>query len=425
MPAKSSFFNLKNICAVTGLALSSAGFILFLSCTKPTDPPVDDPMFDPVIECSSKEVKDFVSNNGGGPGTKLVFVKKIDQSTKLCYIDFSEQNDTPKVHILSAAKNPAVPMISPDGNWVTYASGAAPEVGKDASNRSSVYIMKLTDDAQPVLVAKDSALEPRFVQNMKGGSKLYIVYPTLPPNEAWKNGIGKTMKVEIDISSTTPVVGEKSILYDKASFVGGISWDENYLCSGGGRAGMINLQTKDTATIDIFEQACNASISSSRVATNTMMYLVTTGHHPKVDNDKAFAKWEIIFISNFKKEICKWYKYPDSSSLKHPVETNPLSFTTARWHHPEWSNHPYFAAATYNVDRYFSVSGGFVNTGYQERIFIINLKGNNQYVEVLRLKNIKYNGIDGDDSGYFWPYLWVEVPTNFTEESGWLNPLVH
>jgi hypothetical protein len=101
------------------------------------------------------------------------------------------------------------------------------------------------------------------------------------------------------------------------------------------------------------------------------------------------------------------------------METDPKSFTSATWHHPEWSNHPYFAAATVNAERYFkNNSGSYDNTSYQERIYLVNFK-DSLYIEVLRPDTIAYNV--KATSGFYWPWLWVEVGAGFAEDQNWLK----
>jgi hypothetical protein len=157
--------------------------------------------------------------------------------------------------------------------------------------------------------------------------------------------------------------------------------------------------------------------------TNTMMYLtmsVTGTIPPHINNGKPWGTWEVILINNALKRTLKGYTRPDSASFKFPIETNPPSFTKAKWHHCEWSNHPYFAAAAINAERYFSFNGEWVNTYYQERIYLINLK-DSSYLEVMRLKTIAYDSVPDDNSGLHWPYLWVQKPANFTESTQWMD----
>jgi hypothetical protein len=266
---------------------------------------------------------------------------------------------------------------------------------------------------------------------MQSPDTLIVIYTTLAPDAAWE-GYGKTMKATI-LARDPPIVLKKEVLFDCGSYTGGLSFDNKYLCGGGGTIAMLNLTSgkirPDTATL--YPQACNASISSSAFFTNTMMYLtmgVSQNIPPYINNGKPWGTWEVILINDNAKEPRKSYTIPDSASFVFPIETNPPSFTGARWHHPEWSNHPYFATATVNADRYFATDTGYRNTYYQERIYLINLK-DSSYIEVMRPKKIEYSGVNGDNSGLHWPWLWVKKPVSFTEDPHWLigqlTPLVN
>jgi hypothetical protein len=108
---------------------------------------------------------------------------------------------------------------------------------------------------------------------------------------------------------------------------------------------------------------------------------------------------------------------PDKPAV--PLETDPPSFTGSKWHHPEWSNHPYFAVATLNADRFFSAGNGFQNTAWQERVYAINLR-DSATLELLRPDTVRYAG--RNFGGFFWPSLWVEVSAGFQEDAAWLDP---
>ena len=126
------------------------------------------------------------------------------------------------------------------------------------------------------------------------------------------------------------------------------------------------------------------------------MYLTTVGSHPNVNGGQMWQSWQVILINNNQKEVIKGYTYP--TQFKIPLDTSNSTFRKAMWHHCEWSNHPYFAAATLNIRRTWE---GTNATEYQEQIYLINLK---------------------DYSGYHWPWLWVEKPSGFQEDPNWLKP---
>jgi hypothetical protein len=400
------------------LLLTSAAVCLVsmsMTCEVPPEEPPT-PVFSPVFSSTAQDVNDFISEGGGGDAAKLVFIDMTTEEEKLCYIDFSEGVE---IHEIDAAKGAKVPVISPDGEWVVYASGEGAETGSTLKQRSSVYISRLEEGAQPVLVAKDSACEPRFEQNPPDGKQV-VIYTTLAPNSGWE-GFGKTIKAEVDVSGAAPVIGTREVLVATGSYAGGLSFDEKFLCGGGEDVAMLDLESgggvPETLSYNGI-QSCNASISSSRIFTNTMMYLDLQTSHPDINGGTQWLTWQVILISNIEKEVVKGFMVPQTYEF--PLETEDSSLTGVKWHHPEWSNHPYFAAATINAERYFRDGSDIVNTAYQERIYLVNLK-DSVYLEVLRPDTLKYLNPDAYQFGFHWPWLWVEVPNGFSEEPGWLE----
>jgi hypothetical protein len=168
-------------------------------------------------------------------------------------------------------------------------------------------------------------------------------------------------------------------------------------------------------------QSCNASASSSRIFTDALMYLnFPEDMDPLIDGGKTWGDWQAILIGGGSpRKLLKGFIAP--RGFEHDPETSPPSLTGVKWHHNEWSNHPYFAAATLNADRYFpdgKRGKGFVNTNFQERIYFINLK-DSTYLEAMRPEKIAFAG--RSFGGFFWPSLWVEIPAGFQEEAGWLG----
>lgn len=388
-----------------------------LQCTGPEGADSSgDPLFTPAFSASREEVRDFLSRGGGGPGAKLAYVDLTGGEPSLRFVDFSG-GGTPEIKTLAAARHPAVPVLSPDGRWVVFGSGKGCETGTAPSLPCSVYLAELKEDAVPLLVAADSAREPRFAP---GASTLTVIYATQAFNLGWE-GHGRTLKVEIDLSGERPTAGAPQVLAGSGSYTGGLSWDGRYLGGGGGHVAMLDLQggqgRPDTLSFQGI-QSCNASISTSRMATGAIMYLNTSGSHPALNGGREWGEWEAILISDSRKRLLKGYLPP--AAFAHPLETEPASLARSKWHHSEWSNHPHFATATVNAERYFKVASGYANTAFQERIHLINLR-DSAYLEVLRPDTIAYRG--RGDGGFFWPWLWVEVPEGFAESPGWLQPL--
>lgn len=408
----------KNIFTRAGWA-GAAGLCLALSrCVAPEDSDTAAPVFGPAFTATAAEVRDFLAKGQGGAQAKLAFIDRTRQETVLCYLDFAEKSEYPAVHAIPAAAGAKVPVISPDGEWIAYAVGDGAEAGSGLGQRSSVYLVRMREDAKPLRIASDSACEPRFVQAARG--RLEIVYTTLAPNFGWE-GFGKTLKVAVDVSGAEPVAGAPEVVAGDGSYTGGLSWDGRYLCGGGGHVAMRDLSSgegrPDTVSYQGI-QSCNASISSSRLFTSTLMYLNTSGNHPGLNGGKPWTEWQALLIGGREGGLRKGFMPP--ASPKHSLETEPPSLANTKWHHSEWSSHPYFATATVNAERYFSNGSGYRNTAFQERIYLINLQ-DSAYLEILRPDRVAYHA--DTFAGFYWPYLWVEVPSGFQEDPDWLHPL--
>lgn len=387
--------------------------------------------FEVDVVATRAEVQAFLQKTNGSPSAKLVYVnRRILSDNELHYIDFTEEAETSVIHKISAAPSDVqLPVLSSDGNWVVYATGTSPEAGGNDGGNESVYICKLDEAATPVLVA-NTAHEPRFMWQMKNATTLTVIYPTTSVNEQWTVA-GQTMQVDIDVASGTPQVGTPSVLYD-VPFTGGASWDGDYLCGGGTHAAMRNIVEPGAETQVVsqphFAQACNASISSSRTAANgAMMYLVFSGSHASINNGKYSKDWQVIVIGSGDGDVLTGYWYPTGSEYLEDVdsafsgnETYPTTAMGFKWHHNEWSNHPYFAVATLNVERSWDLTGNadWANTKYQERIYLLGLR-DSTYLEVIRPSYIRNDG--NVSRGVYWPFLWVQVPDGFQEDEGWLS----
>jgi hypothetical protein len=391
--------------------------------------------FPVLMSATNEEVRGFL----GASKAKLVYVDYWESNYQLCYVDFSEGDGDPVVHTIAAAagsKGPKVPVISPDGNWVVYAQGDGGEFGAGVNATSSIYVCRLEENAQPHLVAADHAHEPRWVWNAQTPT---IVYPTYAFNEGWEATTpqgepnpARTMTVEVNLSTTPPSVGTPEVLFQHGGYTGGLSTDGRYLCGGGGLVAMLDLQSgairPDTVgpigfgtDNAVSGQACNASISSSTDHPSLMCYLdfSTDGDtYPGVNGGESWDTWQVIHVTDHTGEPLKSFGYPDNP--EHPLETQPTaSLSKAKWHHPEWSNHPDFIAATLNADRYYAnPSGGmppYVNTKNQERIYFVNVE-DSTYIEIMRQDEatIQYYAKSG---GLYWPGLWVDTAvSNITVE---------
>lgn len=402
-------------------AAAAALLLGFAGCSESgSGPGAGQRAFTPTFSATNAQVLAFLAKSGGGAKAKLAFVDRTGSGEVLSYVDFSEGGSA--IHAIKAAKGAKVPVISPDGKWIAYATGAGAEAGSPPGAKSEAWIVKMEEGAQPVKLVPGNACEPRFDQDALGGN-LAIVYGTESPDLAWE-GHGMTMRVEVDVSGGTPVAGAPLPIFPGGSFLGGISRGGKYLCGGGGHVAMLDL-VGDKAKPETLSlggiQACNASISASLVKPGALMYLNTQGQSPAIDGGKSWEEWQTILISDASRRLLKGYTYP--AAFANPIETTPASVGRVKWHHCEWSNHPHFAAATLNVERFFQAKSGFDNMALQERIYLIDLK-DSTYLEVLRPDAVKYTGKGYDVSGLYWPWLWVEVPAGFKETPTWLDAAI-
>ncbi|MBD3315023.1 MAG: hypothetical protein GF344_04495 [Chitinivibrionales bacterium] len=389
----------------------------------------------------------------GAENAKLVFIDRWEGMAQLCYIDFSEDTEWPQVHRIEAAKGPKdtgpkVPMLSPDGNWVVFCdSGLGGEHGAKYSNNSNLYLCRLEEQAQPILLVEDHAHEPRWMWRANTPT---IVYPTHAFDKAWEATVkvgdedianpAETKKISVNLSTNPPQVGVPEVLFDGGGYTGGISWDNRYLCGAGGLVAIIDLQSSDPqpnivgpigfGTENAFgSQACNGSMSPSQKFPGTLCFLDFGSSHkefPGINNGRAWTSWQLIHVTNPRGESVKHFGFPRNPA--YPLETpdSSLANSVGRWHHPEWANHPYYITATLNVDRSFRNPDPtsfplWKSASNQERIYLINAK-DSAYIEVMRQdeETIEFNpGV-----GLHWPGLWVEIPAEFEEDTLWA-PVLH
>lgn len=393
-----------------------------------------------------QEMIDFV----GTSHAKLVYTNQENGyagTNVIEYIDFSDDQLT--IRRLGNVASGCLPVVSPDGDWVVFTDTYRGEHGK--AGKSNAYVCRLDPDAQPALLAQDIGNEPRFVFDPSAlgdgydPSKLWVIFPTQSPAYAWE-GRGKTMVVEVDTSGEIPEVGTPRVLLEHGSYTGGISYDGRYLCGGGGTIAKLDLHggsvRPDTIGPYLYgtnkqftRQACNASVSSSRKATDAVMFLdfgnMAPDQTPALNGGAGWKTWGVVFIATSTTDLLRHFTVPRYHE-EHPYEIpNPVPEDTIRldrastvWHHPEWSNHPYFAAATINVRRLWGSSpeGGMIQvTEKHERICFLDLRENSytgRYLQVLGAGESELQYDSGKNAnGVYWPYLWVEVPEGFEEEA--------
>jgi hypothetical protein len=396
---------------------------------------------------------------------KLVYINGCGYSGKLRYIDYSGAAGAPTVQTIAAAGDEVrVPVISPDGGWVTYAVGSGAE-GHLSGGPSSAYICKLDANATPVKIA-DNAHEPRFKLNQADPNMLTVIYGTVGGEEAWtKTDPGQTMQVDIDVSSGAPSVGSPSPLFAHAAMFGGLSWDNRYLASAGGLGAMVDLQsgktTVDTislrfarkgsnddwpagidantvlsasqaAEMNLLGQTCNTSVSSSRSPyTNAMIGLDfgSSKVNPNINGGAPWGKWQIMWVFAYDGSVPyhlpvptddEDYPYAQGWPTDYQHLDSAIDLATTRWHHTEWSNHPYFATASVILKRGWGFENGtFRGLERQERVYLIDLDNSS----TLCLLSPTDNNIIYEESisNLSYPGLWVEMGDGFEECANWLS----
>jgi hypothetical protein len=389
---------------------------------------------------SSKEkISDFLAKAEAGPDAKLVFC----ESGKFYMAQFSK--DSIFVKEIPSAAHGVLPVISPDGNYYTYAKGVT---GDGEENSPCTTFFSSFDPAiiaSPITVATP-AYVPRFIQNSPDPTLIYSTCSKNPDitKHAWDK-CGTVVKTSFVNNTFT----KPEIVWGGGSYFGGLSYDNKYLCTawlGTGFAMMlditssantpnyVHLKVKNniTQTDSLIKiGVCNPSISSSRAFTNAMMFFDFGSENiPKNYSVPNFSKWalhEIIFISRFDGAILKAFKPPVNPQLS-SQEWDALTVDQAagqsyqrEWNYPEWSNHPYLAAATIRMSRVWSKINGTtkewdLSYNNDEYIFLINLK-DSTFLPVLQTTDTTKSS----KRSFMWPWLWAQIPSTFSESNDWLT----
>ncbi|MBD3343595.1 MAG: hypothetical protein GF401_00880, partial [Chitinivibrionales bacterium] len=165
------------------------------------------------------EVTD-VENFFGTRNVKVAFT--IERN--LYYVDFTE---TPAaLHKIDAVTDAAIPVISPDGNYIAYATGTSSDAATNV--QSTAWIVEMSESATPVMVSEQgSGYVPRFVPGSL--DPLEVVYATCASaldNKVYVwDGCGKVVAVEIVDGQP----GQERDIYTGGSYLGGISYYEDYI----------------------------------------------------------------------------------------------------------------------------------------------------------------------------------------------------
>jgi hypothetical protein len=294
--------------------------------------------------------------------------------------------------------------------------------------------MALTDQtASPIKIA-DNAYVPRFVKNSVQPTIVYSTCSLNPdPNKIALNGCGAVKTTQWDNNSWT-----ENTIWSGGSYLGGLSYDGRYLADGeqtqhcfmldlqnsaNGPARLHNIPAKTKTGNDtlVTSQVCNTSISSSKLYTNTMMYLDFGFDSTLIQVHSLIGSWDFhkrIFISDYSGAIVKYFDPPNFVALSEATEQSRGNADNMEWNYPEWSNHPFFAATALNIERVWFDGAQTPPWQYyskNEKICILNIQtgATLPLIESIDTSLTSTTNLE-------WPFLWIDLPASFSESSGWL-----
>lgn len=352
------------------------------------------------------------------------------------FVDFSEA--TPQFRLMANVISAYFPVISSDGQWITYQTGIEKEGPPDNAVKGKIWFRELAAAGTPLQIA-DTAYVPRFVQNTPVDTP-QVLYATsvLCPSQICYN-TGQTLKKSIVNKVPQPA----QTVFGGGSYYGGLSYDNHYLVTGwpgGPDAFMLDLDSsggphsvhtmrvkKNVTDIFMFVRVgtCNISRSASRIFTNTMLFydfgsgaITAAGcYHPILGTWANHAK---LFISRYDAEDLRVFDMPADRPVV--VPPNPVHSGDAvgkEWYHPEWSNHPYYAVAALHIDRAFDSSAQWVHRYNSESVYLINLK-DSVYVKLIESTDTSITSV----TGFNYPWVWVDTGTGFSEDTAWLSKTI-
>jgi hypothetical protein len=371
----------------------------------------------------------------GTHNIKLVFTS----GGYMYFVDFSAAT-TPQIQLMTGISAPYFPVISSDGRWVTYQTGSQAEGPSTSATVGKSWFRECAAAGTAVMVA-DSSYVPRFVQNTSADTPevLYSTSVACPQGLCY-NG-GQTLKKKV--VSKVPLAAE--VVYAQGSYYGGLSWDNRFLNSGweGGPNGfMLDMQDAsgiphpthtmrtlkvktDSLAPDTFNMipvgTCNTSRSASHIFTNTMLYFdfgsavirAANCYHPLLGTWKMHEK---LFISRYDMEDVAVYDMPVDRSVMPIAQATGIGEVVGKqWDNPEWSNHPYFAAANLIVDRIFHPASGWQHTTKHESVYLLHLK-DSAFVKLIQSTDTAITST----TEFLYPFVWVDT-AGLTEDAAWLS----
>jgi hypothetical protein len=363
----------------------------------------------------------------GTANVRLVFVNH----KALYMVDFSQAD--PRIEEVSVGQAGIVaPVISPDGKKIAYALTDGNNEYNIAS--SSAWVC----DAMPLGSHRkiaDTAFVPRFVYD--GNARMKVVYATCgkATNRAsyvW-DGCGKV--IERDVTDGQPATD--SVIWAGGSYFGGLSRDGRYLSTAESGLGAFILDRQspsgkpDTlhkftvkklssgADTTVLIQVCNLSGSQSSVFPNAALYIDFSSNAFTLTGcalPPGLGEWGFharLFVTRNDGKILRFFDVPQLGNPESMVGAGEI--VGSEWNFPEWSNHPYFAVASIQVDRLW-YSTSWDHTYQNAFLYMINLKDSSYHKLVETTDSSKASTLD-----MRWPFLWIETSASFTEDSSWFN----
>jgi uncharacterized protein (TIGR02171 family) len=317
-----------------------------------------------------------VSQLTGNRNAKLVFVNKTENSRTLCYVDFMEVN--PRIHEFGDETSVFTPTISPNGNWVAFATA-----GEGMSGASSVYVRHLDPQGSRLAKVLD---RPAFIPRwwVEPTTKdTFLVFSTSSVDNQSGQWAGSATEMQQIVDGSAR--GLPAML-STGSFHDGRSTDGKYLLTGYTRFLVKDLTDNTIQTlftspnngkkIGDTSQVCNVSISPDMTNPKEALFLDFGSYGVKstLTND-IYNLHAYIFRINFSNQVMQWYRPPNGFEA---------------WDHPEWSNQYDYAIA--NVQN---------SQGTHPSIFCINLK-DSAYLEIVQGVDLWHPGlwISGASAGY-------------------------
>lgn len=351
----------------------------------------------------------------------------------LHYVDFSEQSAA--IRKFGNVSDGILPSISPDGSLIAYATGVSGD--GPTSSVSTAWTIEVSEQAIPVQCASPAYI-PRFLLDANDPTVMFATSLSRPDanTPVWANG-GAMVTKNLN-------TGTLDTLYRGGGYLGGVSHNRQYLCTAEQSmyAFMIDLEgdkghpdtlhrlyvkksgSNEETTVGI--QCCNPSVSPSRVFPDAMMYIDFSNdafYLPGVEvYHESLGDWgfhERIFISRFDNSIARIYDAPAEIDIDNSGRGTG-EITGRRWNYPEWSNHPYFAVATAEIQRYRKDQPlSQRRTWRGEALYLINLK-DSSYLRIAETRDTTMESA----VNFKWPAAWIELPAGFEDEENttWLAP---